>query len=72
MHTHALIRERQSNIKLTYRREGNMQMETELGVMQARNAGSYKKSKSQGRCSLESLHREDSPADSLILDFWPP
>ena len=34
MHTHALIRERQSNIKLTYRREGNMQMETELGVMQ--------------------------------------
>ena len=22
--------------------------------------------------SLESLHREDSPADSLILDLWPP
>ena len=49
-----------------------MQMETELGVMQARNAGSCKKSKRQGRCSLESLHREDSPADSLILDLWPP
>ena len=49
-----------------------VQMDTEIGVMQARNAGSYKKSKRQGRCSLESLHREDSPADSLILDFWPP
>lgn len=49
-----------------------MQMETELAVMQARNAGSCKKSKRPGRCSRESLHREDSPAASLILGVWPP
>lgn len=40
-------------------------METELAVMQARNGGSYKKSKRPGKMFSESLHREDSPVASF-------
>ena len=56
------------------RREGRVKTEAEIGVMQPQSK-EHLEPPEAGRdkegISLRSLRGERSPADTLILDFWP-